>query len=542
MKKSMTRLICLSLAILMLMPLLFACKKENVEGEGTGAAATEAVVSDVETQGANSEETTAKVIETDENGFQKDALGKQDLGGKEIRILAWDGGVPYHEFNMDFEEIDKYVLGQEVYNRNTKVQVRMNIKLSFTRVSGYNGTYNSEYLPKAEAMITENSVDSFACYSMASTPLMVRGYLKDLSAFPVLDFNAPWWSQDLIERASLYDRLYFASGSISPSLLGQSWAMFFNKSMADIYLSEKLTEMGATTVYDLVDEGKWTLDNFMTLAKSVTIAGTEKTADETYGFVTDHVAYDPFFFGADLRTLDNAADGSLQVSDAFGSAKTIELCDKLLNFFRTNSVGAAYDRSVGGTKYTFTVNSAWHKGNALFSNQCLGNLATQKQNSAVGEDGIGVLPMPKWNEDQEKYVSTAGFPFTLWCIARASDRQQATATTIECLASEAYRLTEPALYEEVLKIQSTDGEGSANDRRMIDLVRDTIVIDAGRLHNDQIHSLGWGMFRNSLMDDQVNSAANSGYATFFAANLAKLEGDLQKINSSVYTFESVYGD
>ena len=177
-----------------------------------------------------------------------------------------------------------------------------------------------------------------------------------MKEFSDIDLTAPWWSQELIERASLYDRLYFATGSISPALLHQGWCILFNKTMTNDYLNGKLGEFGAETLYEMVRENTWTIDNFITLAKNVEIAGDTKTANETYGVVLNGVpAYDPFFFAAGLKTLDNAADGSLQVSDEWGSAKTIELADKLLNLFKSNSAGEAIDHKVAGNavKYDY---------------------------------------------------------------------------------------------------------------------------------------------------------------------------------------------
>lgn len=528
MKNTIKRLMCIMLTLIMLLSVLVACKRKNKGDEQTSDSAGS---NDVVDSGNGTQ-----ADEYDENGYLMDKVGKQDFGGKEIRILGWSQR-SYGEVGMKYEEISKSTVGQEVYNRDMKVQARLNVKIKAVLEPGDNSTYKNGYIPKAETMVAGNEVDGFAGYSMSATPLMVRGYLTDLTKQPYIDLNAPWWSADLIERATIYDRLYFATGSIAPSFLAQGFAMFFNKSMADIYLKDALAVHNAETLYDMVDNKSWTIDNFITLAKNVEITGSTKTENETYGYVCQIIAYDPWYFSAGLITLDNAADGSVQVSDDWSSAKAIALTEKLLTFFNSRSAGAAVH--IGKIEYTYA--AAWTQGKSLFTTATISSLPSWAQKATVADSGIGVLPMPMWESTQESYKSTAGFYFTIWSIARNSDRQEELAAVMECLASEGYRLTEPALYDETLKIKSTGGDGGEDDRRMIDIVRDSIVIDAGRIHNNDISGLGWGMFRNSLMEDIVSNSSSSTYASYFSTRSTNLAGKIKTLNDTVYAIESIYG-
>ena len=526
--RAMTRIIGIIFVLSILTSVFAACKKNGTENVDTTSDDTKADVSDVGTEDNR---------EYDDKGYLKDTVGEQDFGGKEIRILGWSERY-YKEFGIKPEDVQETTLGQQVYKRDLQTQKRLNVKLAVVTEAGNNGNYKKSYIPKAETMVTGNEVDAFACYSMAATPLMLRGYLVNLLDQPYLNFDDPWWSADIVERASIYDRLYFATGSISPSYLAQGFSMYFNKSMADTYLTDALESFDAETLYDMVDNNTWTIDNFITLAKTVEISGAEKTADETYGYVLRTVSYDPWLFSAGIVTLDNAVDGSLQISEGWNSSKVISLAEKLLSLLNSKSGGAAVDRS--STSYTFE--SAWKNGRSLFMTSSLYDLTTWVKNeNPVTEDGVGILPMPKWDSTQTDYLSTAGFYFTLWGICRSSDRQDATAATLEVLSSEGYRTTEPALYDEVLKIKSTDGAGSSNDRRMIDFVRDSIVIDAGRIHNNDIHTYGWGMFRNSIMDDIINGSSASSYSTFFASRNEQLRADVNTLNSTMQMIEEVYG-
>ncbi|MBE6546247.1 MAG: hypothetical protein E7668_02250 [Ruminococcaceae bacterium] len=533
------RICCVLLALLMCLPLLVACKNKGENPADTTsdqAGGTQAGVGSV-----GNSDVTDEVVEYDENGYQKDKLGNKDFGGQAINILGWTEA-PYDELDIKYEDIEGSVLGQQVYNRNRRTEARMKVKLVVRTVSGNNGSYNKVYVKECEQAVTDRSVDLFACYSMAATPLMVQGYLANLRSFEVIDFDAPWWSEDLINRASLYDRLYFATGSIAPSFLASGFMTFFNKEMVDQYLyaNNATEEFDAEDLYAMVYNDTWTMDNFIKLAKNVTIVGGTKTDTETYGYVCSVSCVDPWYQAADLVTLDNAPDGSIQISDDWNSAKAQDVVSKMYSFFISNSAGVEAHMS----EYkTISYQNAWGKGTAMFTTGTFSQLASAVKGSAViAEKGIGILPMPKYNSDQEEYLSTAAFPFTLYSINRNSDYTEACANVLECMASEGYRLTEPALYDTALKIQSTDSNEGTKDRDMMDVIRDTIRVDVGRLHNNNVKSLGWGMVRNSWYTDMKNNSPYSTYESFFESKRESLELALEQMNETVYNIESVYGN
>ena len=82
--KSLIRGLTILLALLMLLPSVISCKKNKGN-------------TDVESTESDVAEDSETVIEYDDKGYQKDNLGTQDFGGKEIRILAWKDA-PFKEF------------------------------------------------------------------------------------------------------------------------------------------------------------------------------------------------------------------------------------------------------------------------------------------------------------------------------------------------------------------------------------------------------------------------------------------------------------
>ena len=185
MKSVITRMSCFALVVLMLISMLASCslfEKEETESADDSVSETERKTddSDVTESGSDNSEATESqdVIEYDENGYQKDKIEDRDLGGKEIRILAWTGGA-IQELDVKYSDIGANALSKQVYLRNDKVSRRLGVNLMFINTAGNNASYANTYIPKAEELVMANAVDAFACYSMAATPMMLRGYLSN---------------------------------------------------------------------------------------------------------------------------------------------------------------------------------------------------------------------------------------------------------------------------------------------------------------------------------------------------------------------------
>ena len=91
-----------------------------------------------------------------------------------------------------------------------------------------------------------------------------------------LNFDNPWWPESLIETVTIDDKLYFASGDISTNLIYMMHGMFFNKDMMDRFSMEY--------PYELVLEGKWTLDKMLDMTKDVYIDLNDNNKDKNDQF------------------------------------------------------------------------------------------------------------------------------------------------------------------------------------------------------------------------------------------------------------------
>ena len=115
------------------------------------------------------------------------------------------------------------------------------------------------------------------CYA---TPLAAEGYLYELNELPNVDLSNPWWDQAALEDLSVRGKSYLATGDISPTSLMTSSCMTFNKNLLD--------DIGMEYPYDLVYEGKWTIDK---LASLTTDLSRDLNGDSQYTLEDDLFGY-----------------------------------------------------------------------------------------------------------------------------------------------------------------------------------------------------------------------------------------------------------
>ena len=480
---------------------------DNGEAENTVAdSAEDTEDGDASDVVEESEEETEpeEVIEYDENGYQKDNLPDElNFKGKEINISGWsEVENKYPEFGV--KELGSNIVSNAAYQKNIAVQRRLNVKLNFSTVKGWTGPGDGsgeEQIIRVQNAAQTGEIDLIGTYSWNACTFMVNAYISNLNNMPYLDLSMPWWNASIVEKSSIYGNVYYATGDISSAYIGNTYAMFFNKDVAE--------ENQLGNIYDLYDNNQWTIDKMITLSKKVATEGV-------YGFVTYGTAIDAFYQGSDFTFVDNAPDGSLLLSDDFTSSEVHDLVGKLFDF---NDTDACFiDNGKNSVQYL----KDWNQGNALF---CLTDIFNSANFPEGNAENFGILPMPKYSEDQEEYHSLVGFYYSMYCVPVAADGDEAVGATLECLASESHRRVTPAYYDNLIKGRIS---ATVKEAMMFDIVRDCVVIDSGRIFQKHIGWLIWGQFRNCIVGTKSEAASkdwmgeSAGLASGFEEKITQL--------------------
>lgn len=415
----------------------------------------------------------------------------------------------YHE---DFENVEFFASEDAsdsvefaIKNRNSRVEKRLNIKMDFVGTPGnYNNRAAYEKVVNAD-FTSGNAYDVYAAYSMSVANCAYSGYCANLFDFPMINFNKPWWPEKLMSEAVINGRLYLASGDISTNMLYMMYVMYFSKQL--------VTDNNLDDPYALVDAGTWTIDKMIAMAE--TLRSDLDDDNKIYGLATSsNVHYDPFFYGAGLRTLDKDQNGKLIVSNLFGSERAGDTATKIGGFL-TDSICTAK----GG-------NILFRDGRSLFS---VNRARYASQELGDSDLKFGVIPMPKYNEEQENYSTCLGFPYTLYAISAGSNRKEAAAYMLEALASEGYRTVTPALFEVSMKVRYVDDPTAA---RMFDIVRASVSFDVGRIFTSSLNNYPFNIFRDAVTN-------NDSFLSSFNRKKVPLNAALKKFNEQ---FDKIAGN
>ena len=492
--KHTARLITLLLA-LSLMLTAMAC------GNSGKTDATEGDVTTTAAPAGEAATTTAPVVETenpyDENGYLKSDLPEDlNFNGETVTVLYWDD-VEHPEFES--EGITGDIVNDAIYNRNVHVEEKLGVTLGFvhTKGNGSNIAAFKNFVGNAFAA-GESEYDLIASYSRTTAACAQAGYCLDLLELDYLNFENPWWPSSLIDIVGIGDSMYFASGDASVNVLHMMYCTLYNKDL--------ITEYNLQDPVELVRSGKWTIEAMKTMSKDLyqdLDNDNKKSAGDFFGTTVGSYHIDALYTGSGLRLVEQGeGDTLLVVSQDFFSEKAIALCDNLGEWLATNDV------------YDSTSTAAFTAGNCIFDiNRCRTAASLQDVDWSYG-----VLPVPKYDEEQENYISVMGNPFTLYAVYANTKDANRAAAVLECWAAEAYRTTTPAQFETTMKLKYSESDVEAE---MFDIIRSTVCFDMGRLFNPDLANIT-DIFFAAADNGQSWATISKGYSKSLPKLMTKI--------------------
>lgn len=446
------RIICILLMLIMVLSVI-ACADNS--GDDT-VQDTTAAVNDSPDTTTDAPTTTVEPTTYDELNF----------GGETVSLLYWNDG-KYEECYAEREMGD--VVNDAIYLRNADVEARLNIEFEFI------GEKGNEYNEAPFAQKVSNSIaagdhayDLICAYSYTAGLCTSQGLYYDLSDVEHLDFEKPWWPDMLIDQSTINDKIYFVSGDISANAIYMMYVTFFNK--------EILEDFKLEDPFKLVDEGKWTIDKQFEMCTGVYAdlnGNGTKDAGDRCGFYVYTLHFDSFLWGSDIFIVDSLGN-EVKFSDDFLGEKTVALQEKLKNWVYDTDNGLLVTQKDDNHQY-------FGNGFALFWN----DRCHQAIYYAGTNVSYGILPIAKYDETQESYITIMGNPFSLYSLPKDSQNADMMGAVIECMACESYRTVSPALYEQSFKYKYSQDDVSS---KMFDIAKGTVVFDLARIFSNSLNA------------------------------------------------------
>ncbi len=442
--------------------------------------------------------------ETEAENKPFETLPEVSLDGVTINFLIREE--QKREFSAD---LDGDVIDAEVYNRNLLVEERFDCHLAYTVEPG-NWSHKDAYqnIIRGTVLGGDSTYDIVTGQSNIVQPLNVEGMFANLLDAQYIDLTRPWWVAAYTEGVNLNGSVMTVCGDCALSSFSNANVIFFNKAIMD--------DRGIEYPYDDALEGRWTLDKLLSLAESVTTDldgdGTI-SPDDLHGLCAYNNSVQPFFSACGLNYTETDADGVRVLLTP--SEQTIDAADRLNEFCHgTSFIDSDKTYAKDGVNTEPAMHEHFKEGKYLFMGLVLEGIEALRDM----EVDFGILPYPKYDEDQDRYYTTILRRYTVSAVPVTAASADNAALILEAMSSEGRRSIIPKYYEIALKGKYVRDESST---QVLDLIKDSLWLEfVDMYYND----LGFSDFFASYV---LNSTAGT-YASQFKGNqkvwAKKLEG------------------
>ncbi len=500
------KILSLLLAALLILPCFLAGCSENKENSDTKAD------SNTPSSDPNAEVEVAEETEFSRANVKDDLPDDLDYNGQELLFLARSKA--WFEGEMYVEELNGETLNDAVYNRDSKVEDRLNVVVNYDLESDTNALINKN--------VTAGS-DEFAFHIGSAVDTVQYGvkgnYYNLLGEHPTyLNLDQPWWSQYYTQQESVAHKAFFATGDLFTSLIKLAFVTYANMKLVDDYQLE--------SPYTLVREGKWTFDKEMELASAVYVDNNgngKRDAADSYGMTMGGlIGLDVYWSAFDL-TICSKDENDIP-SIALDEEKMQAVLDKLVSYY----VDCEYvwcPPAPGGDPEQDDIAQMLSEDRILFSP--LRIMHTDQIRDM--ESPYGLIPLPKWNEEQDHYYTFEHDQYSIGGIPVSVQDPAMVSAVVEAMAAESYRYVTPAYYDVVLNGKYLRDKDSSE---MLEIAMAGIKIDFGWIHTYSLSSISQSLIRDILYNTK-SSNFSSAYASkkkAFDKMMSKLVENVEKIN------------
>ena len=363
----------------------------------------------------------------------------------------------YMLMNVLVEEETGEAVSDAQYSAMIKVEEAYNIDL-VEYYCGWDNQYN-------EIMnVCSTGEDLYDVAYLRSThigSMFTSSYLYNLYDIQSFNIDAPWWNQVLKDDATLLgNHLYYLSSDAHLMAFEGTWGIYFNKGIAE--------NIGMPSFYDEVYNNTWTLERLTELAKQ----GASQNGDiswefdgngsSVYGLASFKNLINALMVGCNEHYCLKDSDG-VPYYAMMNSQTVYDVADAIAALTGATAEGAYISANSTGKHYTKDIFS---QNRALFMG---GELKAGASELKEMTNAYGILPIPKYNSEQENYLSNMYWGSLLLTIPTTCADPERTATVMDALSYYAWRDVLPVYYERLCYRGMSDAESVA----MLEIISNT---------------------------------------------------------------------
>ena len=455
------------------------------------------------TEDTNNTPATTEAV-TEDTSYRAEYLPEVDYNGYEYRIIGYSD-----HYTPVIEKETGAIIDDVIYRRNKKVEEQYNVKLTATLYPFTDYLTVSELVTKAGRAQSDDLDLAHLIFRDAYNSVL-DGIVPAATALPIVDLEAddrPWYNQSMNESITIDGVGLFCYTALDNYPSGG--CLFFNKQI--------ITELDLDDPYAMVDDGTWTMDAVYKMGQEaiLDIDGNGKYAvGDRFAFISEWDTLSMLAYTGTGTMLVEMVDGIPTVSQ---NERLIEAFSKLQEY--AGQPGFFLDTF---NQFGWAESSRTEGINLFAAGQSLFIVGSTNTLTKLGDmkDDYGIVPHPKWNEEQGRYYCEATAKHIYVPLACSADLER-TMVIKEALAVESLNLVYPAYYDNALKNRYIRDEESL---RMLDLIMNTTVLDLGQ---DPF----WDIIRTPWLDTLQSGKPN--FASKVEKNLKKSQKALDELMAMV---------
>ena len=328
-------------------------------------------------------------------------------------------GQAYGTTEMDFEEMTGDIIVDTIFTRNRAIEDILNIVIT--------QEYGAAEGRLKDMHMAGDDIYDVVWLAINQMDTMKREYLFDFYEIEDINWDDPWWEEATRKDYETGTKLFFAQSPMNLHFYESLIPILFNKEIANQYQIENL--------YTAVSEGRWTLDMMAEVSTSVI---TDKDGDSIIDASKDIVGYAastnlvPFMtVAAGARYSEKGENG---VPVFLGLTERLQSSvEKIAKTFSVSDNVVAYGDYI----------RLFSENHAMFFLDCLGRVKDLRET----EFDFGILPLPKYDESQEEYISSFVGYADCMVIPSANREAAEIGTILTYFSAYSYRDLIPAFYE-----------------------------------------------------------------------------------------------
>jgi len=377
-----------------------------------------------------------------------------DFKGETFKIIYPNWSL-YEEYYFAEEENGDAV-NDALYRRTADAEEFFNIKIQ-TRIPGYIETIAAEM--SKEVMAGTNSFDIALTHCISGLNTIVSKNLGyNWNNMPNVDFTKKYWNQSMNEYLNINGYMPFVANDF---VIPDVCFITFSKDL--------LREYALEDPYALVNSGKWTWDKLSEMAKQVSsdVDGDGLYTDaDLYGFVGElDWQFINVMYSCDQSVMKKGEDDRYVLD--LNTARAQGIVDKIndLLYVGNQTFMYVYDAQYTGKPYI-----PFDSGRALFY---MNNPRYVKELRATEFD-FGILPYPKYDENQANYV-TLNWAGTI-CSPNNISNPEKVGAVVEYLGAKSREIVTPAYFGILLNGKVINDDESKD---MLNIIYGESVYDFG---------------------------------------------------------------